>query len=61
LFPPTGRFGSSVPDIVLDRAILPVLRGLAWTLGWLRLLQRGRVQDYLLYVLIALLTLLLIR
>ena len=61
VFPASGRFSSSVPDLVLERAILPVLRGTAWTLGWLRLLQRGRVQDYLLYVLVALLTLLLIR
>ena len=61
LFPAGGRFASVVPDTVLDRAILPALRGIAWTVGWLRWLQRGRVQDYLLYILLALLTLLLVR
>jgi hypothetical protein len=41
--------------------VLPALRGLAWLAGWTRHLQRGRVQDYLLYVFLMLLILLLVR
>jgi hypothetical protein len=46
---------------VLDRLMLPALRGMAWAAGWLHLLQQGRVQVYLLYMFLTLLILLLIR
>ncbi len=61
VFPDAAGFASHVPDTVLDRLMLPALRGMAWAARWLHLLQQGRVQIYLLYVFITLLILLLIR
>jgi hydrogenase-4 component B len=60
-FPGPSRFASNVPDLVLDRALLPALRGIAAACVWLRLLQRGRVQLYLLYVFLTLMLLLLVK
>jgi hydrogenase-4 component B len=61
LFPGTSGFHSEVPDAVLDRAVLPSVRVGAWVLAWLRILQRGNVQAYLLYIFLTLLALLLWR
>ncbi|MBI5853589.1 MAG: hydrogenase [Planctomycetes bacterium] len=61
LFPGPRRFESHVPDVVLDRLLLPALRGVAAGCNALRLLQRGRVQIYVLYVFLTLLVLLLLR
>jgi hypothetical protein len=47
-----------VPDTVLDRAILPTLRGTRRLFALARYVQSGRVQIYLLYVGAALLALL---
>ncbi len=58
LFPHPQQFHSAVQDPVLDRALLPCLRGASAVCQWLRLLQRGKVQLYLLYILITLLVLL---
>ncbi len=55
----TASFHSHVPDVVLDRTILP---GFAWgarTLARLRPIQRGSIHLYILYILGALLALLL--
>ena len=61
LFPrPTG-FHSDVPDTVLDGAVLPAFRFGAWLLSWLRVVQLGSIQAYLLYIFLALLALLLWR
>jgi hydrogenase-4 component B len=60
LFPGPQRFASHVPDPVLERALLPGLRGLAAACTWLRLLQRGRVQLYLFYVFLTWMLLLLV-
>ena len=58
LFPSTAAFESHVPDTVLDRALLPVLRGVRWVLGFARYIQHGRMQLYLLYLGITLVVLL---
>ncbi|HSP17394.1 MAG TPA: proton-conducting transporter membrane subunit [Thermoanaerobaculia bacterium] len=58
LFPSEAKFESHVPDTVLDRALLPALRGGQWLLGFARFIQSGRVQLYLLYVGVTLLALL---
>ncbi|HYM59586.1 MAG TPA: proton-conducting transporter membrane subunit, partial [Thermoanaerobaculia bacterium] len=50
LFPTGGAFKSHVPDTVLDRGLLPLLRGVRWTLGFARFIQSGRVQLYILYL-----------
>jgi len=61
LFPAAAAFHSHVPDVVLDRAVLPVLRGCAQACLWLKHLQGGRVNLYLLYVFLTLLVLLLLK
>jgi len=58
-FPKPSRFKSHVPDAVLDRAVLPTFRIAAIFLPWLRLLQQGKVQVYVLYILTILIVLLL--
>jgi hydrogenase-4 component B len=61
LFPAGAGFASHVPDPVLDRGVLPALRGAAWVFSWLRPLQRGDANAYLLYVFAALILLLILR
>jgi hydrogenase-4 component B len=50
LFPAQARFASHVPEIVLDRVVLPVFSLLARFFLWFRLMQQGNVQVYLLYI-----------
>jgi hypothetical protein len=59
LFARTGAFHSQVDDTALERAILPAFRGVATLFGWLRVLQPGSIQLYLLYVFATLVALLL--
>ncbi|HVT88679.1 MAG TPA: proton-conducting transporter membrane subunit [Tepidisphaeraceae bacterium] len=58
LFPNQAAFSSETPDTVLDRGVLPPLRAIERAISWIRPIQGGPVQVYLLYVLAALLTLL---
>lgn len=60
LFAPARTSHEHVPDVVLDRLLLPAGRGLTAACRWLRGLQAGRVNLYLLYVFLTLLTLLLL-
>ncbi len=57
--PSTASFESHVPDTVLDRAIVPAFRAGAWVARQGRILQQGRIQLYLLYVVATLVALLL--
>jgi hydrogenase-4 component B len=57
LFPRSARHQSHVDDVVLDRWIVPSLRWCARKLLLLRFLQAGRIQLYILYLLIAVLVL----
>lgn len=59
-FPARAGFHQSVPDTVLDRLLLPAAGRIGRRLAWLRLLQQGRVQTYLLYAPVIVLILLLI-
>jgi hypothetical protein len=59
LFPAPSRFHSDVPDVVLDRAVRPAFHLGAWCLSWLRVVQWGSIQLYLLYVFLTLIVLLL--
>ena len=61
LFPQKSAFHSEVPDTVLDEAVLPAFGFVAWLFSWLRILQQGNVQFYLLYIFAALVALLLWR
>jgi hydrogenase-4 component B len=58
-FPAAGsRFESHAPDPVLDRLVLPALtRGRSF-LGLARVIQAGRIQAYLLYIVVTLVILL---
>jgi len=58
LFPAAARFESHVPDTVLDRAVVPAFRAGAWFARKGRILQQGRIQLYLLYVVATLVALL---
>jgi hydrogenase-4 component B len=58
LFPTGAGFHSHVPDTVLDRALLPTLRGARWVIGFARYIQHGRMQLYILYLGVTLILLL---
>jgi hydrogenase-4 component B len=58
LFPGTVEFYSHVRETVLDLAMLPMFRTVADGFSRLRLLQMGWVQAYLVYIVIAFITLL---
>jgi hydrogenase-4 component B len=57
LFPKAARYRSHVDDVVLDEWFVPALKWLARKALLLRFLQTGRIQLYILYVLIAVLAL----
>ena len=54
LFPQGAHFGIEVRDVVLDRAAWPASRFVADRLMWFRWVQQGRVQAYLMYILVVL-------
>ncbi|HEY6842644.1 MAG TPA: proton-conducting transporter membrane subunit, partial [Thermoanaerobaculia bacterium] len=58
LFPGHAHFESHVPDTVLDRALVPLLRRAERLFAFARFMQSGRVQLYLIYVGTALIALL---
>ncbi|VGO20614.1 proton-conducting transporter transmembrane domain-containing protein [Pontiella sulfatireligans] len=58
VFPAKSEFSTEVPDPVLERVILPAFRQAGRNMMKLRLLQQGRIQIYLLYVLAVLVFLL---
>jgi hydrogenase-4 component B len=58
IFPPPGRFHASVPEQVLDGILVPFWAGFRRSLGPLRVLQQGRIQQYLVYILLTLCVLL---
>ena len=58
-FPPGARFESEVPDAVLDGAVLPLLGAVDRGFARVRAIQRGPVQAYLLYIMMAVMAVLL--
>jgi hydrogenase-4 component B len=58
IFPPARRFHLSVPEHVLEGVLGPLWAGFRRTLRPLRAVQQGRIQQYLLYVLLTLCVLL---
>ncbi len=59
LFPQKTDFRCDVPDAVLDEAMLPTFHFVARLFTWLRFLQQGNIQIYLLYIFLVLVALLL--
>ncbi|GFE62710.1 proton-conducting transporter membrane subunit [Geobacter sp. AOG2] len=55
LFPGPGRFESHIPEVVLDKGLLPFLSAVDRHLGRIRRLQNGQLNHYILYIFIALL------
>jgi len=51
VFTRESGFASDVPDVVLDRTLRPAFTLAERVTGWVRVLQRGPIQLYLLYVL----------
>ncbi len=60
-FPAPTAFHSHVPDTVLGEIIRPVFAAAGGAFGWLRLIQRGNIHLYLMYILTTLILLLLWR
>jgi hypothetical protein len=52
LFPPPTEIHTQVDDVVLDRLLLPASRLAERWVGWIRTLQHGLTQDYVLYILV---------
>ena len=58
-FPAAGpRFDSHAPDPALDRVLLPLFRRGRSLLGLLHVIQAGRIQTYILYIVVTLVVLL---
>lgn len=60
LFAHKTGYKSLLPDLVLDRILIPMFQLADRAFPWIRKLQQGRVQLYLLYVLVAAVLLLLL-
>jgi len=60
LFPQAAKFQSHVPEVVLDRLVMPTFHLAARILFWFRVMQQGSVQIYLVYVFAILVLLLLV-
>lgn len=58
LFPPKSRFSSHVHELVLDCVLVPFYKALDLRLSGIRRLQNGKLNHYILYLLIALIVLL---
>ncbi len=50
-FPETARFHGEVPDLVLDRLMVPAWKWIEETAGRFKVLQQGLMQVYVLYIL----------
>ncbi len=57
-FPASLAFHSETPDATLEEIYRPASAAIRWSLGFLRWVQHGRIQLYVLYVAFALLALL---
>ena len=60
-FPRPAHCASALPDAVLDRGVLPLLAAATRLALRLRVLQRGRIQTYVLYILLAVVLLLFVE
>ncbi len=58
LFPTTASFESQVGDVFRDRIYRPAFLAVAWIATQLRWLNQGRIQLYVLYIALTILTLL---
>lgn len=56
-FPPDARLERQLPDAALDDVFVPGARWLERRVAWVRVVQQGRLQLYILYILVGLLAL----
>lgn len=60
LFPKASSFHSHVPDVVMDRGVLPFFRQISQSLESFKVFQSGKLQVYLFYIFMTLLILLIL-
>lgn len=60
LFPRVRHFESHVEDTVLNNMVVPAFQAGERYLAWFRVIQQGRVQQYVLYILLTVVALLLL-
>lgn len=60
LFPGRSRFQSHVPEVVLEEGILPLFSSIDRRLAGIRRLQNGQLNQYILYIFVALIVLLVV-
>lgn len=60
LFPKRSSFKSVVPDVVLDKLVVPVFKLAGHYLPMVRVFQKGQVHLYVLYILVTVIVLLII-
>jgi hydrogenase-4 component B len=58
LFPATEQFQSHVPEVVLDKGIMPFLGAIDRRFAHIRRMQNGQLNHYILYIVVALIVLL---
>jgi hydrogenase-4 component B len=58
LFPPHAGFRSEAPDLFHTHLFRPVFQAVIWGSAKLRWLQQGRIQLYVLYIAVTVLSLL---
>ena len=61
IFPKRGSFLTSAADIFQSKLFAPLISRFMGVVSLFKIIQQGRVQVYVLYVVIALITLLLIE
>lgn len=52
IFPRHSEHRRIVRDTLLEDVLVPALRGAAWAFSYVRVLQRGRIQAYFLYIIL---------
>lgn len=57
VFPSHASYHSHVPEVVLDNLLVPAANGVGRGFQWMRWIQRGSTQRYVLYILITLVVL----
>jgi hydrogenase-4 component B len=58
LFPAPSRFHSHVPEVVLDKGIIPLFAAIDRRLAHIRRMQNGQLNRYILYIVVAVIVLL---
>jgi hypothetical protein len=52
LFPEKTAMMSHIDDAVMDRALIPAFRDMQKSIRWFRRFQQGLIQNYIMYILV---------